>query len=199
MLRIYRWFSWLLLAVSLHVSGVAAEVVKLTLGYENRTVYPYMTGAGPDVPPENPGASVELMQILDESIDEIEIEFVRYTWKACLAEMRRGKLDGIFNASYKPERRDYGRYPWAAGDVDSSRRLTTRTYRFYSPEDKPLDWDGSKINAPDYTVIAPKGYSVVNDLKLIGIEAREVETTTTALRLLIEGRADAAALLEESA
>jgi polar amino acid transport system substrate-binding protein len=173
-------------------SPVVAETV-LHVAYEDKTQFPYYMGDTERVL-EKPGAAVELVKLLEERVPGLRIQFSRYPWKRCLAMLETGQVDGIFNASYNPERARIGEYPWKSGQVDPSRRLTTISYHLYALPDADLGWNGEAFEDPDLEIGAPLGYSIVKDLEHLGVSVMRVRSSRQSLQLLIAGRVHAVAL-----
>lgn len=103
-----------------------SETVKLLIAYEDKEQPPYYMGNSSEVE-LNPGVAVEMIKLLETKIDNIEIEFVRLPWSRCLFMLENNRVDGIFNASYKQQRLNYGWYPTKKNDkygqLDESKEL----------------------------------------------------------------------------
>ena len=170
----------------------AAETI-LHVAYEDKTQFPYYMGNTQQVP-EEPGAAVELVRLLEERIPGLRVKFSRYPWKRCLAMLETGQVDGIFNASYNRERTRIGEYPMHDGQVDPTRRLTTISYHLYALPNADLGWNGEAFEDPDLVIAAPLGYSIVSDLENLGVSVVSVRRSLQGLELLNAGRINAVAL-----
>lgn len=182
------WLLGLLLA-----SPVLHAEVLFTVAYEDKTQFPYYIGEGSAIPPR-PGAAVELVLLLEQEVPGLKVELRRYPWKRCLSALEGGEVDGIFNASFKPERMQLGAYPWKDGGVDTTRRLTTITYALYSIRGNTMQWDGSSFGNHDGVIGAPLGYSIVGDLKQLGVTVEEASSSEQNLRKLLSDRVAMVAL-----
>ena len=174
---------------------ISAETV-FTVAYEDKVQFPYYMGASSKVPTEKPGAAVELIQLIEKKIPGVKVVLKRYPWKRCLQELAKGTVDGAFNASFKESRLKFGAYPWKGGSVDTERRLTTIAYFFYKKKGAEFSWDGSTVSGNSKKIGAPAGYSIVGDLKKMGIKVSEAPSSTNNLKKLMSGRVSAVALQE---
>ncbi|MBF0227897.1 MAG: hypothetical protein HQK76_20820 [Desulfobacterales bacterium] len=101
---------------------VSESKTKVTFGYEDQQNFPFYIGTGRDIDWNKPGISIELLKLLETKLD-IEIDFVRMPWKRCQMDLKSGTLDGIFNASFKKERTEFGVYPMKNDKHDPSLRV----------------------------------------------------------------------------
>lgn len=187
------------LFVSIFISSfsfiIHAETV-FTVAYEDKVQFPYYMGETSKVLAEKPGAAVELIQLIESKIPGVKVVLKRCPWMRCLKDMENGKVDGAFNASFKESRLKFGAYPWKADSVDADRRLTTIAYFFYKKKGTDFSWDGKKISSNKSSVGAPAGYSIVGDLKKMGVKVSEAASSQTNLKKLLSGRVSAVALQE---
>ena len=194
MIHFYRSLLLFLLCLS----SQASMAVTLHLVYEDKSQPPYYLGDSAKVLSYQPGIAVEMLQSLGERIDGLEIKLSRMPWKRALYSLKSNRIDGIFNASYKPERLDFGWYPTTNakldGPVDISRRITTISYSLYQLKDQPINWTGQWPDLKDTLVGAPLGYSIVSDLKKQGIRVEESNSTHSNLSMLINHRLNVVAL-----
>jgi len=171
-----------------------AEDITFHVGYEDTQQPPYYLGEY-TVLKQNPGVAVEMIQMLEEKIAGLKIQLHRYPWIRCTQYLEDGRLDGIFNASFKKERLRIGHYPWKQGEVNSDQRITTISYALYVHNDSPIEWDGKVLNSLGKgTIGAPRGYSIVGDLRSQGIIVEEVNTSEQIMTMLNHGRIAAGAL-----
>ncbi len=184
----------ILLVLACVVSAFATAETVFTVAYEDKIQFPYYMGEGPRVLEEKPGAAVELVQSLENHIPELKVELKRYPWKRCLSSLESGFVDGIFNASYKPERETIGAYPRVDGEIDTSRRLTNIAYSIYARDSASLSWDGQRFSDLKGNIGAPAGYSIVGDLRKMGINVEEAHSTELNLKKVLAGRVSGAAL-----
>lgn len=178
----------------------ATEVV---FACEDQELFPYYMGNVGYVLSEEPGISIDMIKMMDEMLDGLDITIVRMPWTRCKYSLQSGLVDGIFNASYKKKRLKFGRYPTIDntrdGMVDSSLRLTTLTYSLYTLKGSaPLGWDGNTFTNKHLRVGAPRGYSIVDDLRKKGIRVSETDKSAQNLKKLLVNRIDAVALLDVS-
>lgn len=150
-------------------SGHSTE---LKVAWENYPQPPYYMGEGVKIP-ALPGVAVEMVIMLEEYIDGLKVVPKRFPWKRCLRALELNRVDGIFNASYKKKRLQFGYYPTTDGTlngpVNTSCRITTIQYCLYVKKDSTISWDGNKFSNLKGAVGAPSGYSIVNDLEKLGV------------------------------
>ncbi len=183
-----------LLATSiLFFSHVSAETI-LRVAYEDKVQFPYYMGDGATIPEDKPGSAVELVQLLETKIPDLRVELKRFPWKRCLSNLKDGQVDATFNASYKKERLAMGAYPEKDGNVDTARRLTTISYSIYTTKQAEFVWDGKSFLNLDGKIGAPTGYSIVGDLKKMGVDVAETGSTEANLKKVLAGRVAGAAL-----
>lgn len=187
-----------MLVVSVFLFGFTANagVKELTFVCEDKEDFPFLIGNQSEIDPIKPGVYIEGFGILGEKLG-IKIRFRRVPWqRAFEIELKEGRADGLFSASYKKEREDFGIYPMKNGNIDESRRLATSTYVFYRLKGSDTDYDGKELKNLNGNIGAPRGYSVVDDLKKKGYTIRESASTLTDMMNLIEGRVVVVAALE---
>jgi len=180
----------------LTMSLTAQADITFTVAYENKVQFPYYMGETAKVLVEKPGAAVELVKLIESKVPGLKVELKRYPWKRCLSELEQGSASGAFNASYKEKRLKFGAYPLKNGSVDTDRRLTTIAYHFYKKKGAEFSWDGKTASGTKMPIGAPRGYSIVSDLKKIGLKVTEANSTEANLKKLLAGRVSAVALQE---
>ena len=185
----------LLLLGLLISSGSHAHPIKLTIAYEIKPNPPFILGHADQVAPPTPGSSVALLKALEERLD-VEVEFVRIPWKRGLKQLEYNLVDGLFHASYRPERRSIGVYPMLDNErPDPAKRITRMEYHLYKNRKDDWRWDGSEFDGLDGPVAAMLGYSVANDLRALEIEVNEGASVLNNLKMLTSQRVSAVASL----
>jgi polar amino acid transport system substrate-binding protein len=180
-------------------SAFAAEVKEVRFMCENIEQFPVYIGNSDIVDWNKPGAGIECVKMLESKLG-IKVTVERAPWKRVLdVELKNGTIDGAFSASYKKERETLGAYPMKDGKVDKTRRFHSDTYVFYKLKDANFSWDGKKVSNLKGMVGAPNGYSVIDDLKSLGISVEESNGTPMDFRKLAAGRVGAVAALELTA
>ena len=174
---------------------VFAKPVKVTFGYQDSSNYPFQTGDGTHINWEQPGVAVEMLKLVEKKVN-IDITFERYPWKRGLIELKSGRIDGLFSASYKPDRFKFGAYPVKNGQIDQYRRSYYNSYFLYTINGSPISWDGKEFFNLKYGLTAVRGFSIVDDLRKKGIFVHEFNNTTKCMKLLVQGRTDGVAALE---
>jgi len=167
----------------------------ITFAYQSTHNYPFQTGEGEYINWKKPGVLLEMFKILEKQIG-IKIIYKRFPWKRSLFELKSGKVDGLFEASYKEKRLAHGQYPMKNGQVDISRRTNYNSYYLYTKDDSMLTWDGKNIKNIKKGICAEREYSIVDDLRKKGFFVHELNDTTKCMELLNNGRVSAVAALE---
>lgn len=175
-------FAFLLLAAEVNASD---ESHSLLFCYENKEVAPHYLGEGTNVPKQKPGAAIEIMQNLDVLLPNTQIQYVRAPWKRCLNDLKLGKVDALIGR-YTEERAEFAIYPKDdKGELDVNKAFSTTSSCFIHDQDLDLSWDGNNLQvAQPVGLIAPRGYSLVDDLKALGFDIYEATTIQLAHKLL---------------
>lgn len=172
-----------------------AETVELRIAYEDKDT-PDHTGTA-EVPAENPGITVEMLNMLPARIPGLKIVYSRKPWARCLGELGTNAVDAVFASSFKPERLKIGVYPMNNDKPDRNFRIDTKTYSLYKRRDSPVGWDGSRLDGVTLEIAAMRGYAVVDDLKKLNVAVYEVDRSEYAFRMMLSKRLDGFAQLTE--
>ncbi len=148
---------------------------------------PYIIGGGTAFQEGKPGLEIELYRMAARDLG-INVTFKRIPWKQCLLQLENNKVDGIFPASYKEEREEFGVYPQSGGKVDPSRKTRDNGYFLYKMKGSKISWDGKKFSNADGTIAAPNGWAVVSDLKEMDLDIKEVPVHENSPDLLVKNR-----------
>jgi polar amino acid transport system substrate-binding protein len=178
-----------------------SKPVELIFVSEDKENFPQQMGTSTEYDMKKPGVAVEFLKQL-EPILNIKIIFRRMPWKKCLEEdLKNGNADGAFLASYNKEREEFGVYPMKEGKPDVDKRVTTTNYIFCKVKGSAVDWDGKNplnLKAGGF-IGAPLGYSIVGDLKNMGLTVIESEDSKSGLKQLVNGRIELFACLDSQA
>ncbi len=174
-----------------------ARPEQMLLAYQNTTNYPFQTGHGDVINMQKPGIAVELIMLAASKLD-LKVKLMRVPWKRGLHMLQHGKIDGLFNASFKPERLQYGLYPLKDGRIDPSRKSYSNTYVLYKHKGSPVTWNGKILFNLEQPIGAPLGFSIIGDLEKMGIKVEETVSTKTNFSKLARGRIDGVAALESA-
>lgn len=161
----------------------------VTFCYENKELFPHYLATDIDVPEDHPGAAIEIIQQLDKRLPQTQFKFVRAPWKRCLNHLESGKVDALI-ARYTEPRSAFAQYPRdATGQLDRNKAFSFTSSCFLYNKDLHLQWDGQRlqVNKP-IDLIAPSGYSLVQDLTLLGFDVYEATTVELAHKLLFKGK-----------
>jgi len=189
-----RFYVAVMLALLCPIPALA-DPVEFRIAYEDKDT-PDHTGTT-EVPADNPGITVEMLNLLPSRIPHLKIVFSRKPWARCLLELESGAADAVFASSFKPERLKLGAYPMQNGKDDRNYRIDTKSYSLYKLRDSPITWDGSRFSHASLGVVAMRGYAIVDDLKKLGIAVSEVDKSENAFRMILAGRIDGFAQLTE--
>lgn len=185
-----------LLGFALFSAVVAAEAtVPLKFCYEDKVLFPYYLGSGPETPANHPGASIEHLQSLMLKVPALKLELVRKPWKRCLAALANGQVDAVI-ASYDANRASYARYPQLQQQPDPSRAFAQHQTCLVSRQDAEWSWDGEKIIGGNEIVIGrPLGYAAINSPVGQKFQMHYTQSSTMDLDLLKKGRINAVTTL----
>lgn len=161
---------------------------KLTYCYENKPVLPHFYGSGPDVPAENPGPAIEIMQQLERLTQQVEISYVRFPWKRCLNDLSLGKVDAVVGR-YHPLREQIAQYPKKEdGNLDNVRSFSISSSCLVYKENE-IVWDGTNlVFKKPMNMSVPNGYGVISDMQLKGFDIYQAPSVAKAHELLFKGR-----------
>ncbi len=184
---------WLLLATA---GPALADPASIKLGYADVEVFPTQLGGSAEIP-ANPGIAVEILQ---KGFAEagMPLDLVRLPNRRVLDSLKTGEIDGAFLFSYNDERNRYAAYPSKNGEIDPGRRLSRQTYVLYKRADSTLFLDGEFIGNLRTEIAANSGFSIAEDLRSRGIPVLEVETTALAFGMLMAGRVDGYAVMDNT-
>lgn len=127
--------------------------------YEDKSLEPYYRGQGTLVPKDNPGATIEHLQLLVSKIPGLQLQLERRPWKRCLAKLQSGETDAVV-ASYRPEREDIGVYPMLNNQPDPQRAFSEHQTCLVQRAGSSWRWNGQQVSGIDSLVVArPLGYA----------------------------------------
>jgi polar amino acid transport system substrate-binding protein len=184
------------LLLCLQVGCLWAQVPVITLACEDKMDFPNVLGNSPEVDWKKPGASIEFVKQMAEELG-LKVVIKRLPWKRALElELKGGTIDGLFPVSYRKERERFGVLPMKDGKADDSRSMLVSAYCFYKLKTSPLEWDGKALKHLEGPIGAPRGYSIVEDLKQLGYQVQESDDARKDLRRVAQGWLGAVAALE---
>lgn len=178
--------------------GAPAAPLELRLAYQDTENEPYQLGNGSQVDAKKPGLAVELMRLAALRAG-LRPRFERLPWKRALEHLRGNEVDGVFGASFSVERQELGVYPMRDGQVDSQRRAYRNAYRLYALRDAQPSWDGKQLSHLSGPVGATRGYSVLTELRALGVPIDEGLSLRADFHKLQLGHIGALAALEPAA
>ncbi len=184
----------LLFIILLNISAYS-KPHKIIIAYQNTDNYPFQTQNSQETNWRKPGVLLEMFKIVERKL-KIKIDFKRYPWKRALFEMKHGKIQGVFSASYKSNRLEFGRYPRDGDKMDVNRRTHYNSYSLYKRSSSNISWNGKILKNITKNICAERAYSIVDDLKKMGFDVYEVSYTSKCIELLYNKRVDAFAALE---
>ncbi|MBI9085952.1 MAG: transporter substrate-binding domain-containing protein [Desulfobacterales bacterium] len=177
----------LLVALLMAAPTVAQTLVLAT---DDTPGDPYIMGGGTGFHPTLPGIEIELYQMVARQMD-LTVTFLRLPWKRCLQELKYGRVDGVFPASYKPEREAIGIYPMKDGRPDFARSTRDGAYHLYRPRGSKLLWNGTAFelleDSAREAIGVPLGWAIAGDLKQMGIQILERADPKDLLNMLAAG------------
>ena len=181
-------FAVCVMVLSFAVTPCFADQEVMNVGYQDRDGSPLIMGGGNEVN-DPPGIGVEIVNLVAKKLG-VKLLIKRYPNKRVHVYLKEGKFDGSGFYSFKKDRLQEGEYPMKNGELDKDKRVFTQGYYFYALKDSNVSWDGKKITGIN-KVGANLGYSVVGNLKKMGIPTEELKTTKQNLEKLLIGRIQA--------
>lgn len=174
---------------STQISNTTKNIKMSVCGIDISSV-PFFSYSSAETPPSGvqSGIAYDVIKEVTQRVD-VDIELIRYPWKRCLAMLKKGTVDGVMGASFVEERRLFGHYPTTPeGLVDNKRLMYSSVYWLYT-NSQSITWDGTSINMPGDGVAATiLGYSSVNLLRKLGVEAFEEYLPSTLVTMLASNR-----------
>lgn len=171
----------------------------VNLAYQDLLNYPFITGYKGLAKGKRKGVTLEILDIISNKLN-IKFKFTRAPWKRILLLQEQNKVDGVFHMSFLKSRLAYSHFPLTVGNtIDVKKKIMSNTYSFYAKKGKNVLWNGKKLENSSNRVGAILGYSIVSDLKAMDLNVYEVYGNKKLFDLLLSGRVDAIAHLENQA
>lgn len=166
---------------------IQAQTVTLT--YENSESYPWNLNDGK-------GIDLILLKMVDDALPEVIFKYKQAPWKRCLNNIKSNITEGCFPVSFKEKRKVFGFYP-GGGTPNKSQRMHSSSYSLYVLSHSNIDVTGKlTISGLIGKVVAPAGYSIVDDLVKRGYRVDAgASSTERNFDKLLKGRAVAVAAL----
>ncbi len=155
----------------------------------------YIIGGGTSFQQEKPGIEIELYKMVGERLG-LDIQFKRLPWKMCLQQIELNQVEGVFPASFKAQRMEIGVYPMKDGNVDSTRKTRDNAYFLYKLKSSQLSWDGQTFSNHTGIIAAPLGWAIVEDLKKMNVNVKEVPIHKASPDLIVLNRVEGFVCLE---
>lgn len=145
---------------------------------------PYIIGGGNNFNKGLPGIEIEIYREVAKQLN-LDITFKRMPWKRCLKLIEYNKVQGVFPASFKEKRMEIGVYPRKDGQVDTSRKTRNSTYYLYKIKHSSISFNGSAFENLNGMIGAPLGWAIVDDLKKLQVEVKELPIHENSLNILM--------------
>ncbi len=178
----------MLLVAALSIASAHAESITMRLGYSDAEAPPYQIRHDA----EPPGVAIDIIRQAAADIG-INLEFQRTPNRRVLENLKLGEIDGAFMFSFNTDRMPNGQYPMKEGKLDEEKRIAVLSYFLYRRKGADLHWDGQSLGGTDLYIGANNGYSIVNDLRKMGVTVEEARTTEQNFSKLRLGRIAAVA------
>jgi polar amino acid transport system substrate-binding protein len=169
--------------------ALVANACPFRIVYSDQPSPPYYLGEGEAIPAQ-PGIAVELLNLAAAKMG-CKIVWQRFPNRRALREMESGAVDAMLLLSYNPERALYAVYPMVGGTPDPTYSLATLSYSVYVKTGTALKWDNRQFSPATALIGANAGYSVVEELRKMGLSVEESTTTANNLKKLLMGRTSA--------
>ena len=156
---------------------------------------PYIIGAGTNFNTDLPGIEIELYREVAKQLN-LDVTFKRVPWKRALKLIEYNKVQGIFPASFKEKRKKIGVYPMKDGHVDTTRKTRNNAYYLYKMKSNPISFNGSTFENVSGMIGVPLGWAIVDDLRKLQIEVKELPVHENSLDILVRKRINGFVCLE---
>jgi polar amino acid transport system substrate-binding protein len=165
----------------------------LSLCYNKDGSYPWIDRA-------RPGLGLRMATMIGARAG-VEVKLTGTTWQRCLEEVKARHFDGALGASFREERRIFGRYPEdERGAPNPAKRIYTEQHVLVRPKGSTVHWDGKSVQPASARVAAPGQVSIVSALREQGLTVDDgTKSTEATLRKVALRRADVALVLAEGA
>jgi len=178
----------------LNTSAQSSTVIRCA--YQDSNNFPFQLGSGSQIYKDKPGIAVEMILMLEQHLD-IEIELQRLPWKRAEQRLKEGEIDCLFNASFKKYRLANGQYPLYKGEVDVDKRSYFNSYAIFALKGSDLVWnDGQLLNHRNAMIGAERGFSVIADLEVMGVNIYQASSIEQLMKLVKHQRLVGAAVFE---
>jgi len=173
-----KLFMLILLSVFLWTGTLQAQAIKIAV--DKNMWYPYTYVEDGTVKGLHIDIIKKALKILGYTP-----EFTPLPWKRCLRTTKNGKYDAVVSASYKSERAKYLYYPKGASSTKKSMyHITQVQYSVITNKHDSFEFDGDVKKLPN-DVMAPLGYSIVDDLRKQGVIVVETSSDIDSFRKLL--------------
>lgn len=173
-------------------TAALADPASLRIGYSDKESSFYLTGNGSEIP-TRPGIAIEMVEAAAKAC-RVDVAFSRYPGGRLLALIGDNTIDGVALLSFTPERLALAAYPMKGDVADPHYQIASLSYAFYVRSDSEVAWDGHAISGLARPIGANLGWSVVDDLKKLGLPVEPAKDTQNNFNKLLGGRIDAVAM-----
>lgn len=172
------------------------DAPQITITYVTKQSFPWIMGKGTDINYQKPGMTPDIICEAARTAG-LRVKLVRNPWKRGLLEIKEGRIDATFHASYNKERAVYGVYPLKNGEFDLGRSINRQRYMFFYNKNAPIQWDGKAFHADKKEPVGVSvGYAVVDTLIDKKIDYTEIRGALSGLKMIKNGRISAMAEIE---
>ncbi len=162
------------------ISPITLAENPVIFGTNDNDLYPSVLGTGESLK-NPPGITIELIKQVAHDI-AMPIIFKRYPTNRLHNYLHKNTINALCCMSYKAGRLNEGVYPTKNSKVDKSRRISTKSYNFYTNDPK-VSWDGVTLEN-GANIGAMRGYSIVSDLIKKGYSVSEINNLDSGLSML---------------
>ncbi|MFL6659471.1 MAG: substrate-binding periplasmic protein [Massilia sp.] len=170
----------------------AAPAAALQLCYEDIPQAPWTM-------PDGSGLDLYLLKQV-EAVTGERLKLVPRPWSRCIEETRVGLMDGMIGAADSPKRRLFAQPPLLAdGSADPARAMHLTRVHILLRAGSQASWDGKTLVNPRGGIITQRNYFISDLMRERGERVIDsAKSSDEALRLLVGGVADVAAMMEYS-
>jgi polar amino acid transport system substrate-binding protein len=163
-----------------------ASPISIQVCGDDTNVYPYWFQ---NENQDYAGVRVDLIRSVENKLkNKYKFNFIGLPWNRCLEEAKKGKVDAVLDASFRPERSEYLNYP---AEAFSEKEPCSAKIKFYCgsylvllPKNSNYEYQGKAATLPKPIRVA-RGYSPASDLSAAQIPVEVAKDEDILLKQML--------------
>lgn len=162
----YVILNLLIFFASLSQYSYANSSTELVFCYEDKALIPMFVGVGHEVPIDKPGASIDILNTIDNQLPNLKIIYQRKPWRRCLRDLANNNVDAVI-ASYRAERAKFAVYPMTNDNkVADKYAISKFSSCLIGRPNFHKQWKTREVfQNKAFTLAVPNGYGIGESLK----------------------------------